>query len=87
MRILITIPLLLAAACNMNVDQANDSVSLQYDENLAENTVETVANKAEEIGGQVVNDVQETASQVDNRVDVEGDVNVDVDGNETANAQ
>ena len=79
MRIAFAIPLLLLCACRADVDEANDSVTLQYDQNLAENTVETVANETERIAGQVANDVEETADKIGNRVDV------DTDGNEAAN--
>jgi hypothetical protein len=80
MRIAFALPLLLLAACRADVNQGNDSVTLQYDENLAENTAETVVNETEQIAGQIANDVEETADTIGNRVDVD----VDTDGNEAA---
>ena len=78
MRIVFALPLLLLGACEVNVDQANDSASLQYDENLAEETAATVSNEAQEIGGHISNDVQETAGAVQEEVG-SADVDVDVD--------
>ena len=76
MRIAIVLPLLLLGACQADVDEANDSVTLQYDENAAE----TVVNETEELAGQVVNDIEETAEKIGNRVDIETD-----GGNEAGN--
>jgi hypothetical protein len=89
MRKALALPLLmLFAGCEADVNQANDSVTLQYDENLAESTVDTVTNEAEEIGGLIVNDVQETADTVQNEVgDVDVDVDVNTDGEAAANTQ
>ena len=79
MRVLMTVPmLLLFAACNAEVDDANDSVTLDYDQNLAENTVEDVASGAENLAGQVANDVSESADRVQEEV---GEADVDVDIN------
>ena len=82
MRIAFALPLLLLlpllSACEVNVDQANDSASVQYDENLAEDTAATVSNEAQEIGGHISNDVQEAAGSVQEEVG-SADVDVDVD--------
>lgn len=83
MRIAFALPLLLLGACEVNVDQANDSASFEYDQNLAENTADTVSNEAQEIGGHIVNDVEEAAGSVQNEV---GDVDVDVDANADVDA-
>ena len=75
------IPLiLLFAACEANVSDTNDSVTLEYDENVAESTADTVINETEEIAGDISNDVQDTASALENRAD-QTDVDVDVDTN------
>ena len=64
MRILLAVPLLLlSAACNVDNDEANNQVVLNYDEEAAENAAEDVGNVAEDIGNEaedVVNTLQNT---------------------------
>lgn len=65
MRILIVLPLAaLAAACNVSTD--NNAVTVQYDQNKAENTAADVGNTAQNIGNAIVNEANETANKVDN---------------------
>jgi hypothetical protein len=85
MRILLAVPLLLLGACDVDRDAANDTTTLSFNEAVAENTLEDVGNAAENIGGAVANEAEETANKV-------GDVDVDVDvsrntGDEHANHQ
>ncbi|HYI42519.1 MAG TPA: hypothetical protein VD768_02720 [Sphingomicrobium sp.] len=82
MRVLLSIPLLLAAAaCNVSKD--GNAVTVQYDQNTAENVAADVSNTAQNVGGAIANDVSETAGDVRNT-----DVDVDVDTNTAdANAQ
>ena len=73
MRILLTIPLLLAvSACD--VTKEGNAVTVQYDENTAENVAEDVSSTAQNVGGAIANDVSETADKVQN-TDVDVDVN------------
>lgn len=84
MRIAFALPLLLLGACQADVNDTNDSVTLEYDQNLAENTAETVGAEAREIGGHIANDVGEAAEAVQTEVgevDADVDVNADVDAN------
>ena len=76
MRILIAAPLLLLGACNVERDQANDTTTLSFNEAVAENTLEDVGETAENIGGAIANEAEQTADKVQNEV---GDVDVDVD--------
>ena len=76
MRILFAAPLLLLGACNVDRDAANDTTTLSFNEEVAENTLEDVGNAAENIGGAIANEAEETAAKVENEV---GDVDVDVD--------
>ena len=76
MRILIAAPLLLLGACNVDRDQANDTTTLSFNEAVAENTLEDVGQTAENIGGVIANEAEQTAGKVENEV---GDVDVDVD--------
>ena len=83
MRIVIALPLVLAlAACNVSRDDANDSMTVQYDQNTAENAAADVGNFAEDVGGKIANDVQATADKVQNT-----DVDVDVDADVSTNNQ
>ena len=83
MRITLALPLVLAAAaCNVSRDDANDSMTVQYDQNTAENAAADIGNFAENVGGAIANDVQATADKVQN-----ADVDVDVDTNVQTNSQ
>jgi starvation-inducible outer membrane lipoprotein len=87
MRAAIILPLLTLglAGCQVSTDDANDSTTVQYNQELAENVAADVSNQAVAIGGHIANDVQEAGATVKNEV---GDVEVDVDvsRNGTANA-
>ena len=73
MRILLSIPaLLLVGACNVSKD--GNAVTVQYDQNTAENAAADISNTAQNVGGIIVNDVQDTAEKVQN-TDVDVDVN------------
>ncbi len=76
MRAAIVIPALLLGACQVTKDDANDSMTVEYNQDLAENAAADVSNTAETIGGQIANDVERTGDKVQNEV---GDVDVDVD--------
>ena len=76
MRILLAAPLLLLGACDLDRDAANDTTTLSFNETVAGNTLEDIGNAAENFGGAVANEAEETAAKVENRV---GDVDVDLD--------
>ena len=76
MRILLATPLLLLGACNVDRDSGNGTTTVSFNEDVAENTLSDVGDAAENIGGAIVNDVEQTADKVSNEV---GDVDVDVD--------
>jgi hypothetical protein len=73
MRILFAVPLLLLGACQVNKD--DNSTTLSFNEDLAENTAEDIGNAAENLGGAIANEADQTADKVKNEV---GDVDVDV---------
>lgn len=74
MRFSILIPAVAAlAACNVSSD--DNGVTVQYDQNTAENAVADVTNTAGTIAADISNDVQETGQKIDNRVDVDVKVN------------
>ena len=89
MRILMSVPLLLLGACNVDRDAANDTTTVSFNEEVAANTLEDVGNTAENIGGAIANEAEQTAAKVENKV---GDVDVDVNvtrngGDEHSNHQ
>ena len=83
MRIMIfALPVLALGACNVTKDDANDSMTVQYDQNTAENAAADVGNFAENVGAVISNDVDRTADKVQNTdVDVDVDANASVDTN------
>lgn len=83
MRILMAAPLLLLAACNVDRDAGNDTTTVSFNEEVAANTLEDVGNTAENIGGAIANEAEQTAAKVENKV---GDVDVDVDVSRNAPA-
>ena len=81
MRILIAVPAVLAlAACN--VSKEGNAVTVQYDQNTAENAAADVGNFAQNVGGSIANDVEQTADKVQNT-----DIDVNVDRNVQTNSQ
>ena len=89
MRILMAAPLLLLGACNVDRDAGNDTTTVSFNEEVAANTLEDVGQTAENIGGAIVNEAEQTAAKVENKV---GDVDVDVNvtrngGDEHSNHQ
>ena len=80
MRILIAIPALLAlGACN--VSKEGNAVTVQSDQNTAENAAADIGNTAENIAADIGNDVQNTSAKIKNKTD-----NDDNDNNAQANA-
>lgn len=67
MRIALFIPpLLLLGACNVSKD--GNAVTVQYDQNTAENTAADIGNTAQNIAADIGNDVQKTGDKIDNKV-------------------
>ena len=73
MRILLLTPLLLVGACNVSTD--NNAVTVQYDQNTAENAAADVGNTAQDMGTAIGNEVDETAAKVNNSGIVANDDN------------
>ena len=78
MRFALAIPLVLLAGCN--VSKEGNAVTVQYDQNTAENTAADIGNTAQNIGADIANDVQKTGDKIENKVgntDVHVSVNKD----------
>ena len=69
-------PLLLLGACNVSKD--GNAVTVQYDQNTAQNTAADIGNTAQNIAADIGNDVKTTGDKIDNKVVVK-----DSDGNTT----
>ena len=80
MRIALAIPLLLLGACQVSKDDANDSASVTFNGEVAENAAADIGNTAGAIAADIGNDLQETGDKIQNRVD-KTDVDIDVDTN------
>jgi hypothetical protein len=78
MRIALAIPLLLLGACQVSKDNANGSMSVTYNSDVAENAAADIGNTAENIGADIANDVQKTGDKIENKVG-NADVNVNAD--------
>ncbi len=67
MRILIVLPALLAlGACQVSKDNANDSVSVTYNGDVAQNAVADVGNTADNVADAIGNDVKRESGKVEN---------------------
>ena len=67
MRILIALPLVaLLAGCN--VSKEGNAVTVQYDQNTAENAVADVSNAAQNAAADIGNDVKNTSEKIENKV-------------------
>jgi len=79
MRFALAIPLLLLGACNVTKD--GNAVTVQYDQNTAENTAADIGNTAQNIAADIGNDVQKTGDKLENKIG-NADVSVKVDKDE-----
>ena len=74
MRILIAIPAMLAlGACNVTKD--GNAVTVQYDQNTAENTAADIGNTAQNIATDIGNDVKTTGEKIQDKT---GNTDIDV---------
>jgi hypothetical protein len=76
MRILFLAPFLLAAACSVENDPANDQVGVKYDQERIERGAAEAARTAKQVGTGIGNVAASAGRAVKNEV---GDVDVDVD--------
>ena len=83
MRLVFVTPLLLVAACQVERDSANDTITAEFNESVAENTASDIANTTENVAADAANEARDIGQAVENRV---GDVDVDVDVSRNAPA-
>ena len=80
MRLLIGLPIVALAACQVSKDDGNGTISAEFNQDVAENAVEDAGNLAQSVGGAIANEAEETAAKIQNT-----DVDVDVDTNTADN--
>jgi hypothetical protein len=69
MRLIIsTLGILTLAACQVTKDDANDSVSVTYNQDVAENAVADAGNVVENTATAIGNDVQREGDKLENKV-------------------
>lgn len=76
MRLMLALPLLALAGCDVDNDSANDQVRLSYNQQRIEDAAAATARTAKEVGSGVGNVAVSTGRAVRNEV---GDIDVDVD--------
>ena len=84
MRILIALPLLALAACQVSKDEANNTVSVTFNQEVAANTTEDIQNVGENVAAGVGNEIKRVGDRIDN-TSVKVDTNVRTDN--TTNKQ
>ena len=76
MRLILALPLLGLAACNVTKDGANDQVTVEYNADVAENAVADVGNAAEDAANEVGQAARDIGDKVEN-TDIDVDVKTD----------
>ncbi len=66
MKVCLLAPFLILGGCNVSTDSNNDQMTVQYDQQTAQNVASDAGNTAEGIGRAIANDVDETAAKVNN---------------------
>ena len=76
MRLLMMLPLLALAACQVTKDEQNDTISATYNGDVAENAASDVGNFAENVASEVGNEADKIGDKAENlSVDVDIDTN------------
>ena len=69
MRTAIILPVLLLAACSVQKDPNNNSMSIGYDSEAVANGTHAVTTEAGKIAGDIANDVKDTGSKIKSKID------------------
>lgn len=83
MRLIMIAPFALLAACQ--VSEGNNSVTVAYNQDVAENAVEDVANAAQEAGTAIANGTEQAVDRAQN-VQIEVDTNTADNDNSAVNS-
>ncbi len=68
MRFLLLMPLLTLGACNVSTNQNNNSVTVQYDQNEAQDTAADISNTAQNVGEEMGNEATIAANTINEKV-------------------
>jgi hypothetical protein len=68
MRILILVTFLALGACNVSTDQNNQSLTVQYNQEEAQNTAADLNNTAQNIGDEIGNEATTAANAINEKV-------------------
>jgi hypothetical protein len=71
MRIMLVLPVLLLGACQVSKDDANNTVSVTLNEDVAANTAADVTNTVQNVAADVGNEAKETGAKIDNKVNAD----------------
>jgi hypothetical protein len=71
MRIMLVLPVLLLGACQVSKDDANNTVSVTLNEDVAANTAADITNTAQNVAADVGNEAKETGDKISNKVDAD----------------
>ena len=82
MRIILILPVLLLGACQVSKDDANNTVSVTFNQDVAANTAADVGNTAQNVAADVGNEAKSTGDKIENKVD-----NANVNANVQTNVQ
>ena len=74
MRLLVILPMVALAACQVSKDEGNGTITAEFNEDVAANAAEDVGNFAENVGGAIANEAEDAADKARN-VDVDVDTN------------
>jgi len=76
MRLILALPLLALAACDVDNDSANDQMTLEYNQQRIEDAAAAAGRAAEEVGSGIGNVAASAGAAAKNEI---GDIDVDVD--------
>ena len=71
MRIILILPVLLLGACQVSKDDANNTVSVTLNEDVAANTAADISNTAQNVASDVGNEAKATGDKISNKVDAD----------------
>ena len=69
MRTIIVLPILLLAACSVNKDPNNNSMTLGYDKEAMDKGTKAVTTEAGKIAGDIAKDVKDTGAKIKDKID------------------
>jgi len=76
--IISTLGIVALAACQVTKDDANDSVSVTYNQDVAEDAVSDAGNVVENTADAIGNDIQREGDKIENKIDDNDGVKADV---------